>query len=238
MPQVVDRAEWVAVRKALLQKEKDLVHASDALAAERRELPMVKVDKDYQFKGPNNSSLSLQDLFGGKDQLIVYHFMFGPDDAEGCRGCAFLSEHFPDLRHLRTKNTAMVVVSRAPFEKLDAWKNKIGWTFPWYSSQGSDFNYDFHATLDEKVAPVEYNYRSKEELEARGQKIEGAADMPGLSVFFRKDGEIYHTYSSYSRGLDKLIGTMQLLDMTPLGRQAGSTGPAEYKLKYEYDDDA
>lgn len=132
----------------------------------------------------------------------------------------------------------MVVVSRAPFEKVDAWKKKIGWTFPWFSSEGSDFNYDFHATLDDSVAPVEYNFATAAELDAKGQKWNTSGEQPGLSVFLRKDGKVYHTYSSYSRGLDRLLVTHQLLDMTPLGRQDGPSGPAEFKLKYEYEEDA
>jgi predicted dithiol-disulfide oxidoreductase (DUF899 family) len=236
--QAATYSEWLEARKALLKKEKELVKLSDELAAERRQLPLVKVDKNYTFKGPNGSTPSLSDLFGDKQQLIVYHFMFGPDAERGCGGCAFIGEHIPDLRHLRSRNTAMVCVSRGPFEKLDAWKKKIGWEFPWYSSEGSDFNYDFHATLDEEVAPVEYNFASKEELVGKGQTwLKG--EMPGLSVFFKKDGEIYHTYSSYARGLDKLLVTLQLLDMTPLGRQdVGKDGPAAFKLKYEYEEGA
>ncbi|KAG7285939.1 hypothetical protein NEMBOFW57_008235 [Staphylotrichum longicolle] len=228
-PEVVTREKWLAVRKSLLEKEKEITRAQDALAAQVRELPMVQVDKQYQFHGPNGSTLSLDDLFGDKDQLIVYHFMFGPDAER---------EHIPDLRHLRSRNTAMVVVSRAPFEKVDAWKKKIGWTFPWFSSEGSDFNYDFHATLDDSVAPVEYNFATAAELEAKGQKWNTSGEQPGLSVFLRKDGKVYHTYSSYSRGLDRLLVTHQLLDMTPLGRQDGPSGPAEFKLKYEYEEDA
>ncbi|KAH8905855.1 DUF899-domain-containing protein [Coniochaeta sp. PMI_546] len=235
---VVSQSEWLEARKALLQKEKELTRANDALAAERRELPMVKVEKDYTFKGPDDKELSLADLFGDKDQLIVYHFMFGPDAEQGCKGCAFMGEHIPDLRHIRSKNTAMVVVSRAPFAKLDAWKQKIGWTFPWYSSEGSDFNYDFHATLDESVLPVQYNFASKAELEAKGQKWNVSGEQPGISVFYRQDGVVYHTYSAYSRGCEKMLGTLMLLDLTPLGRQDGYAGPADYKLKYEYDADA
>lgn len=132
----------------------------------------------------------------------------------------------------------MVVVSRAPFAKLDAWKQKIGWTFPWYSSEGSDFNYDFHATLDESVLPVQYNFASKAELEAKGQKWNVSGEQPGISVFYRQDGVVYHTYSAYSRGCEKMLGTLMLLDLTPLGRQDGYAGPADYKLKYEYDADA
>ena len=146
-------------------------------------------------------------------------------------------EHIPDLRHLRSRNTSMVVISRAPFAKLDAWKNKIGWTFPWYSSEGSDFNHDFHVTSDPAVGPVEYNFASSVELEAKGLKWHLEGEQPGLSVFFRKDGAVYHTYSAYARGAERLLGTYQLLDMTPLGRQDSPKGPAEFRLKYEYDEE-
>lgn len=132
----------------------------------------------------------------------------------------------------------MVVVSRAPFEKLDAWKEKLGWKFPWYSSEGSNFNYDFHTTLDPSVQPVEYNFATAAELEAKGLKYSTSGEQPGLSVFFRKNGKVYHTYSAYARGLDRLLVTFQLLDMTPLGRQVGPGGPGEFKLKYEYEEDA
>lgn len=219
---------------------------------------MVEVDKEYQFHGPDGSTLSLEDLFAGKDQLIVYHFMFGPDAERGCKGCAFTglstpptppsspklthrplpAEHFPDLRHLASRNTTLVAVSRAPFAKLDAWKQKLGWTFPWYSSDGSSFNYDFHATLDAAVAPVEYNFAPAAELEAKGLKWNVSGEQPGLSVFLRRDGKVYHTYSTYSRGGDRLLVTHQLLDMTPLGRQDQPGGPAAFKLNYEYEEGA
>ncbi|PKS11284.1 hypothetical protein jhhlp_003046 [Lomentospora prolificans] len=232
-------SEWLDARKALLQKEKQLVRMSDELAAERRDLPLVKVDKNYTFKGPDGSTLSLSELFGDKQQLIIYHFMFGPEAERGCKGCAFIGEHIPDLRHLRSRNTAMVCISRAPFEKIDAWKKKVGWEFPWYSSEGSSFNYDFHVTMDESVAPIEYNFATKEELLKKGQPVSTFNELPGLSVFFKQNGEIYHSYSSYSRGLDKLLGTLQLLDLTPLGRQDhGKDGPAAFKLKYEYEEGA
>ncbi|KAK4449666.1 hypothetical protein QBC34DRAFT_484896 [Podospora aff. communis PSN243] len=237
-PKIASQSEWLAARKTLLQKEKELTRARDALSAELRQLPMVKLDKEYKFHGPNGSILTLDDLFDGKDQLIVYHFMFGPDAEKGCNGCACVGEHIPDLRHLRSRNTNMVVVSRAPFEKLDVWKKKIGWTFPWYSSHGSDFNFDFHVTMDPAVRPVEYNFASAAELEAKGLKWHLGGEQPGLSVFFRKDGVVYHTYSTYARGSEQLIGTYMLLDMTPLGRQDGMMGPAEFKLRYEYGDDA
>ncbi|KAK4040820.1 hypothetical protein C8A01DRAFT_35192 [Parachaetomium inaequale] len=235
---VVTREEWFAARKALLEKEKEITRAQDAVAAQLRELPMVEVDKRYRFHGPDGSTLLLEDLFGGKDQLIVYHFMFGPDAERGCKGCAFVGEHIPNLRHLGSRNTAFVAVSRGPFAKLDAWKKTVGWTFPWYSSEGSDFNYDFHATLDPAVLPVEYNFATAAELEAKGLKYNTAGEQPGLSVFVRRDGKVYHTYSAYSRGVERLLGTFHLLDMTPLGRQVGPAGPADFKLKYEYEEDA
>jgi predicted dithiol-disulfide oxidoreductase (DUF899 family) len=234
---VVSRDEWVVARKALLQKEKELTRARDALASERRALPMVKIDKDYLFHGPNGSVLTLEDLFDGKDQLIVYHAMFGPDADHLCNGCAFTAEHVPDLCHLGSRNTAFAFISRAAFPKLDAWKRKLGWTFPWYSSAGSDFNYDFHVTQDPAVRPVEYNFASAEELEAKGQMWSMTGEQMGFSVFFKKDGAVYHTYSTYARGAEVLLGTFQLLDMTPLGRQDGPRGPAEFKQKFEYDEE-
>lgn len=194
---------------------------------------MVRVEKLYTFHGPGNTTVTLGDLFGDQDQLIVYHFMFKPGDDEGCRGCSHVGESLPDVNHLRLKNTNLVCVSRAPIEKLEAFKRKNGWTWPWYSSGGSDFNYDFHATNDETVGPVELNFRSKEEIEALG-KSWYTGDVPGYSVFWKKDGEIYHTYSTFARGGEKFMPTLALLDMTPLGRQIGAAGPAEFKLNYEY----
>lgn len=199
---------------------------------------MVKVTKDYTFTAADGSTVALKDLFGGKKQLLVYHFMFEPSADVGCHGCAFLGEHIPDLRHIRTKETALVCVSRAPVEKLEAFKAKNGWTFPWYSSGEGDFNYDFHATLDESRAPTFYNFKSNEELQAQGKRPRGAGDMPGMSVFLLQDGEVYHTYSTYERGLDFVLTTLHLLDLTPLGRQDGEYGPGSYKFKYEYEQDA
>lgn len=194
---------------------------------------MVKVDKPYVFSSMDQDNISLADLFGGKDQLIVYHFMFNPDDDKGCAGCTHIGETLPDVRHLQFKNTNLVCISRAAPEKLEAYKARAGWTFPWYSSQGSDFNYDFYATVDEAVRPVEYNFRTKEELEAAG-KSWYTGDVPGFSVFYKKDDDVFHTYSTFARGGDKVLPTLQLLDMTPLGRQLGPFGPAEFKMKHEY----
>ncbi|KAH6887493.1 hypothetical protein B0T10DRAFT_607438 [Thelonectria olida] len=230
---IVNRDEWLAARKALLVKEKELTRANDALSAERRELPMVKVEKEYTFQGPGNKTYSLGNLFDGQEQLLVYHFMFTPGDDEGCRGCSHIGDNLPDVRHLRQKKTNLVCISRGEIDKLEAFKKRNEWTFPWYSSGDSDFNYDFHATLDEDVCPVELNFRSKEELEALG-KSAYKGDVPGVSVFWKKDGDIYHTYSTFARGGEKLMPTLALLDMTPLGRQIGQYGPAEFKLKDEY----
>ncbi|KND91869.1 hypothetical protein TOPH_03266 [Tolypocladium ophioglossoides CBS 100239] len=234
-PKVVSRAEWLVARKALLEQEKELTRVNDALSAQRRALPMVKVDKPYVFKSQTNSKVTLEELFGGKDQLIVYHFMFSPESENGCRGCSHIGEALPDVRHLRFKNTNLVCISRAPPEKLQAFKSLNGWTWPWYSSQGSDFNYDFHASNDESRGPMELNFRTKEEMEALG-KSWYSGDVPGFSVFYKKGGDIFHTYSTFARGGDKIMPTLALLDMTPLGRQLGPWGPAEFKLKHEYDE--
>ena len=195
------------------------------MAAKLRDLPMVLVPKTYTFTGPNGE-VTLSDLFAGRHQLIVYHFMLGPDDEEGCSGCSFLADHIPNLSHLKHRDTTFVVVSRAPFEKITAFKKRMGWTFPWYSSAGSDFNYDLHVTLDENVAPAMYNYRTKQEADAIGKRTPVKGDFPGLSVFLKeedKEGErIFHTYSSYARGGEFLLTTYKLLDITPLGRQESS----------------
>jgi predicted dithiol-disulfide oxidoreductase (DUF899 family) len=231
---IVGRDEWLAARKAFLEQEKQLTRATDALNAQRRGLPMVKVDKEYRFMGLDKQTATLSDLFGERDQLIVYHFMFGPEDEEGCRGCSHIGESIPDVRHLRHKNTNLVCVSRAPVEKLDAFKRKNGWQWPWFSSGGSDFNYDFDATVDDSVRPGQVNYRGKEERNEtswRGYK----GDVPGYSVFLKKDGQIYHTYSTFSRGCEKTMPTLMLLDMTPLGRQDTPAGPGAFKLSFEYD---
>ncbi|KAM5346888.1 hypothetical protein ACJ41O_009893 [Fusarium nematophilum] len=230
---VVSRDEWLSARKAFLEKEKQFTRAGDALAAERRQLPMVKVDKDYTFQGPNGSSLSLKDLFGDKDQLIVYHFMFKPGDDEGCRGCCHAGESFPDPRHLQAKNTSFVCVSRAPIEKLEAFKKRADWGWPWYSTGDGDFSYDFFATVDESRGADLLNFRGKEDTEAQ-KKWWYEGDVPGYSVFLKQDGDIYHTYSTFARGGETVLGTLMLLDMTPLGRQSTQDGPAEFKLRDEY----
>lgn len=222
-PKIVSREEWLAARKELLAQERDLTHARDALNARRRELPMVKIDKDYVFEGPSGKA-SLLDLFEGRRQLIVYHFMFHRDRGEGCDGCSYLVDNIGHLAHLRARETTLVLVSRAPLAEIEPFKTRMGWTIPWYSSFGSAFNYDFHATTDEAVAPVEYNYRDKATLEKLGQTYHVKGEQPGVSVFLRDGDRVYHTYSTYGRGMDLLLTTYNYLDLTPFGRGEGWGG--------------
>jgi predicted dithiol-disulfide oxidoreductase (DUF899 family) len=217
-PEVVSREQWTAARKELLVKEKELTKRRDALNAERRRLPMVKLDKDYTFDGPDGK-VRLADLFDGRRQLIVYHFMFDPKWDEGCPGCTGFVNDLGDLSMLHDRNTNMVLISRAPLPKLEGYKARKGWDIPWYSSFGSDFNYDFHVTLDESVAPIEYNYRSKKELEERGEHFFASGEGHGLSVFFRIGDDVFHTWSAYARGVENLTTAYSLLDVTPYGRQ-------------------
>jgi predicted dithiol-disulfide oxidoreductase (DUF899 family) len=218
-PPVVSQNKWLAARKKLLGKEKKLTHQRDAVNAERRRLPMVRIDKDYAFEGPNGK-VSLAGLFDGRHQLIVYHFMFDPDWNEGCTGCTGYVNALGDLSMLNERDTSMVLISRAPLAKLEAYRKHKGWDMTWVSSYGSDFNYDFHVTLDQAVTPPEYNYRDKAELEQRtGESHFLSGEMHGLSVFFRIDDDIFHTYSSYARGCENLTDAYSLLDTTPYGRQ-------------------
>jgi predicted dithiol-disulfide oxidoreductase (DUF899 family) len=225
LPEVVSRDEWLVARKALLVKEKESTRARDALNAERRRLPMVEIDKDYAFEGPAGRA-SLLDLFEGRRQLIVDHFMWpDPTVAVGCPSCSGRVDQYGNLAHLHERETTMVVVSRAPLDKIEPFKQRMGWTFPWYSSWGSDFNYDFHVTLDEAVAPVEYNYRDKAELEAAGfTQMEG--DLHGTSAYLRDGDRVFHTYSTYGRGTEQVGGTHYYLDLTALGRQEDWEEPA------------
>jgi predicted dithiol-disulfide oxidoreductase (DUF899 family) len=224
LPQVVSQDEWLVARKELLVREKELIRRRDALTADRRRLPMVRIDKEYVFEGPAGR-VGLLDLFEGRRQLIVGHFMFDPSWDDGCPSCSAGADEISDglLAHLRTRDTTLAYVSRAPLAKIDAYKSRKGWTFPWYSSYGSDFNYDFHVTLDESVTPVVYNYRTPAEHEQAGtsgyvegdQPIEG----PGRSAFLRDGDTIFHTYSVFARGLETIGGSYYLLDETALGRQ-------------------
>lgn len=218
-PPIVSQDEWLGERLKLLAHEKELTREYDRLTAQRRRLPMVKLEKNYSFDGPNGK-LSLLDLFDGQRQLIVYHFMFDPAWEKGCSGCTRFVESLGDLSILATHETSFVVISRAPLEKLEKYKTERGWEIPWFSSFGSDFNYDFHVTLDPNVAPVEYNYRDKQEMEkAVGRPVQMEGEAHGLSVFFQMDGNLFHTYSAYARGVEGLTDAYHLLDVTPYGRQ-------------------
>jgi predicted dithiol-disulfide oxidoreductase (DUF899 family) len=223
LPRVVSREEWVAARKELLAKEKDLTRKRDALNIERRNLPMVEVTKDYVFEGPQGN-VGLADMFDGRRQLIIYHFMFDPSWDEGCPSCTAgtdeLSAGFFD--HLQTRDTSYAMVSRAPLAKLERWKAQKGWNIPWYSSFGTEFNFDFGVTIDESVQPGEYNYRTKAEFEAMGSDFfdsDQPFEMPGRSCFVLADGKVFHTYSQYARGLESTGGSYYFLDLTALGRQ-------------------
>ncbi|WP_067841590.1 DUF899 domain-containing protein [Nocardia lijiangensis] len=233
-PTEASRDEWLSARKRLLAEEKELTRRQDALAAERRELPMVRIDKDYVFEGEAGKA-SLADLFEGRRQLIVYHMMWLWDLDTGCPSCAMVLDNVGHLAHLHAQNTSFAAVSRGPWESLRPYRERMGWTFPMYSSFGGDFNYDFHVTLDESVAPVEYNYLSKAELELEGRTSDVEGEQPGTSVFWRDDDDtVFHTYSSYSRGGDIHIGTHNYLDLTPLGRQR-HVGEAMHHDRYGID---
>ena len=217
-PPVVSRDTWLAARKELLTHEKRLTKQLDLVNAERRRLPMVKIEKDYGFDGPNGKQ-ALNALFDDHRQLIVYHFMFDPEWDKGCPGCTKWVDALGDLSGLNDRDTTLVLVSRAPLAKLDAYKAQRGWSIPWFSSFGSDFNYDFHVTLDANVAPVEYNYRPKAEMLARKTPNGTEGEEHGLSVFFAVEGKVFHTYSVYARGTGCLTDAYALLDQTPYGRQ-------------------
>ncbi len=223
LPQIASREDWLVARKALLAKEKDLTRARDALNAERRRLPMVAIEKDYVFEGPNGA-LRLLDLFEGRRQLLVYHFMFHRDQGEGCSGCSHVADNFPHVAHLHARDTTLALVSRAPLAEIEPFKARMGWPLPWYSSFGSDFNYDFHATTDEAVAPVEYNYMDRASLERAGLTYHLEGEQHGLSVFLRDGEAVFHTYSTYARGVDHLLNVYNLLDLTPFGRGEGWDG--------------
>ncbi|HYD83268.1 MAG TPA: DUF899 domain-containing protein [Opitutus sp.] len=222
LPPIVSRAEWLAARKQLLTEEKALTRMRDALAAKRRRLPMVKIEKDYVFAGPAGP-VSLREVFGERRQLYVHHFMWN-DERGHCPGCSGAADSVFDNPKFRSaleeRDVRFVAISRAPLTKIEATRKEKGWTFPWYSSEGDDFNYDFHVTLDETKAPIDYNYRNKEELIAAGLKPEDLkGDWTVNSVFLRDGDAVYHTYSAFARGLDHLATVYNFLDLTPYGRQ-------------------
>ncbi len=212
---VVSRTEWLAARKALLAREKEFTRARDALSAERRKLPWVRIEKRYEFEGPEGKE-TLADLFGGRSQLAVYHFMLGPDWNEGCKSCSFWADNFNGIDvHLAHRDLTLVAVSRAPLAKIAAFRRRMGWTFKWVSSFGSDFNRDFHVsfTPEEIKGKVDYNYERRKFP---------ADEAPGMSLFYRDSGgAVFHTYSCYARGLDMINGAYHILDLAPKGRDEG-----------------
>ena len=235
MNKIVSREKWLAARKELLAAEKELTHRSDELAKKRQELPWVRIDKEYQFE-TDDGSASLADLFKGRSQLLIYHFMFGPDYPAGCPACSAIADGFNGIAvHLANHDVMLWAVSRAPLAKLQTYKQRMGWTFPWASSFGTDFNYDFGSsyTEEQERQGVDYNYRKEPPYEPPKDPGSGAAmfaqqcgtdhahytrEAPGMSAFALEDGIIYHTYSAYARGLDALWGMYQWLDRAPKGR--------------------
>ena len=230
------REEWLTARLELLEAEKEHTRRSDELARRRQELPWVRIDKEYRLTS-DEGSVSLADLFGGRSQLLVYHFMFGPDYKAGCPSCSAIADGFNGSAiHLQNHDVAFAAVSRAPLAKLQAYKQRMGWSFPWISSHGGDFNFDFNASLTEeqqREGRVEYNYRREAAWTLRGNSEGPLAEMaattgtdastymrerPGMSAFVLEDGVVYHTYSTYARGLDGLWGMYQWLDHAPKGR--------------------
>ncbi|HEY5195970.1 MAG TPA: DUF899 domain-containing protein [Solirubrobacteraceae bacterium] len=229
-PTVTSREEWLAARRELLAKEKRLTTLRDELNADRRRLPMVRINKSYRFEGPQGT-VSLLDLFEGREQLVMHHFMWLFDtDADGnqrprehgCASCSSAADGIPEhLRQLHVRNTTLVAVTRAPYDTLASFRERMGWTFPWYSSWGSEFNYDFHASIDERVAPVRIFYRTEPELAAAGMPYTPSlrGDWPGISAFLRVGDDVFHTYSAFGRGIEAFHNGDSYLDLTALGRQ-------------------
>lgn len=233
---IVNREEWLKARVKLLAEEKELTRRSDALAKERKELPWVKIDKQYKFETENGAA-SLPDLFQGRTQLIVYHFMFGPDYKAGCPSCSSIADSFNGVyTHLANHDVMFMAVSRAPLAQFLPYKKRLGWTFPWASSHGNDFNFDFNISFtdeQQRQGKDDYNYASGGHLTDESKVPEGVvqfaatcgtdalkftADRPGMSSFALEDGKVYHTYSAYARGLDVLWSMYQWLDRAPKGR--------------------
>ena len=225
---VVSEAEWLVARKDLLTREKELTRLRDEVSLHRRELPWVKVDKQYVFDGPNGKE-TLAGLFDGRSQLIVYHFMLGPGWEEGCKSCSYLADHFDGANwHLPHRDVTLVVVSRAPFSEFEPYKKRMGWNFKWVSPHGSDFNFNYHVSFTkekEEKNEVYYNYCTGEFI---------SDELPGLSVFYKNGGgEIFHTYSTYARGLDILVGTYNFLDLLPKGRNENPESTMDWVRRHD-----
>jgi len=231
--EVVSHEQWLAARKAHLAKEKELTKMRDELARQRQELPWEKVEKNYVFDAPGGGKVTLGDLFAGRSQLVVYHFMFDPEWSQGCKSCSFVADHYnPAVIHLEHRDVTMVTISRAPIEKLEAFRKRIGWTFKWVSSFGNDFNPDFGVSFTEQELKSDgtvYNYN---------RKPYPIKELPGMSVFARDEaGNIYHTYSTYARGLDIFLTAYNVLDIVPKGRdEEGLPGMAWLRHRDRYDD--
>ncbi len=229
---IVSHDQWIAARLDFLAKEKEFTRLRDELSRQRRELPWEKVEKTYVFDGPNGKE-SLGDLFAGKSQLIVYHFMFDPSWDAGCKSCSFWADNFERLPvHLKHRDISLVAISRAPLAKLEAYRKRLGWTFKWVSSGGNDFNYDYRVSFTkEQVASgrVDYNFGTNPDY--------ANEEMPGISVFYKdSSGAIFHTYSSYARGIDMMNNAYHYIDLTPKGRDEGDGIMAWLRRNDEYKD--
>ncbi len=233
LPSVVSRDEWLIARKKLLAQEQEATRTLAELGAARRALPMVRIGKEYVFDGPDGK-VNLLDLFDGRGQLIVYHFMFDPEWDAGCSFCSYMVDSLGHLAHLHARDTSITLISRAPYQKIAAYRARMGWTVPWYSSFHSDFNYDFHTTQDESVAPVEYQYMNKAELLAAGLDHQTTGEQAGLSVFVRNGDTVYHAYSTYGEGTAQLHGTDNYLEFTPQGRPVFAEKGAWLRRHDEY----
>lgn len=225
---IVAEAEWLSARKDLLAREKEFSRLRDELSRARRALPWVEVNKEYVFDGTNGKE-SLADLFGEHSQLVVYHFMLGPGWGEGCKSCSYLADHFDGANwHLPHRDVSFIVISRAPLNEIETYQKRMGWRFKWVSSHANSFNFDYHVSFtpeEEKKNEVSYNYEQSEFM---------CEEMPGLSVFAKDDqGKIYHTYSTYARGLDQLVGTYTFLDLVPKGRDENPDSTMEWVRRHD-----
>ena len=226
--EIVSEADWLVARKDLQTREKEFSRQRDALSAARHSLPWVKIDKKYVFDGAKGKE-TLADLFDGRSQLIVYHFMLGPGWGEGCKSCSYLADHFDGAnRHLPHRDVTFVVISRAPLSEIEAYQKRMGWRFKWLSSHGNDFNFDYHVSFtkeEEKANKVYYNYGTGEFM---------SDELPGLSVFYKdENGDVFHTYSTYARGLDMLVGTYNFLDLVPKGRDENTESTMDWVRRHD-----